>query len=118
MRDRANVTGVSRCLALIVALWVVPLVAGVPLAAADPSLVASGQSAEATIDALEAQGYNVQINWVSGFDTKPLSQCWVTNVNNPGHEAPIDGTFVTVYADVVCPNGNDGGSFGVGIGFG
>ncbi|GLP73264.1 hypothetical protein TUM20983_03740 [Mycobacterium antarcticum] len=113
-----SVTGVFRCLAVIGALWAGSLAIGAPLAAADPSFLASGQSAEAAIDVLEAQGYNVQINWVSGFDTKPLSQCWITNVNNPGHEAPTDGTFVTVYVDVVCPNGDDGGSFGVGIGFG
>lgn len=71
------------------------------------------------IDDLRAKGYNVEINWVSGFDTKPLSQCWVTGVNDPSSETPVNGAFVTVYVDVRCPNGDDeGGDFGVGIGFG
>lgn len=99
-------------------LWAASVAGGVPAAAANPAPAANGQSAAATIGALEAQGYNVQINWISGFDTKPLSQCWVTSLNNPGDFEPTDGTFVTVYVDVVCPNGDDGGSFGVGIGFG
>jgi hypothetical protein len=90
-----------------------------PVAAADPSALANGRRADSVIDDLRAKGYNVAINWVSGFDTKPLSQCWVTGINDPGSESPADGAFVTVYVDVRCPNGDDeGGDFGVGIGFG
>lgn len=80
--------------------------------------LSGGQSAEGVIDSLEAEGYYVQINWTTGYDTKPLSECWVTGVNNPSHEAPTEGTFTTVYVDVACPNGEDGSSFGGGISFG
>lgn len=89
-----------------------------PAAAGDPSSLA-GQPADAAVAALQAQGYNVQINWVTGYDTKPLSDCRVTSVNDPGHLAPTDGSFTTVYVDVACPNGDDGGfNFGGGIGIG
>ncbi|ORA38308.1 hypothetical protein BST13_06040 [Mycobacterium aquaticum] len=60
--------------------------------------------ADDVISDLEAQGYTVQINWTNGFDTKPLSECWVTGVNNPSNQKPGPGTFVTVYVDVACPN--------------
>jgi hypothetical protein len=80
--------------------------------------LSSGQSADAVIDSLQAEGYDVQINWTTGYDTKPLSECWVTGVNNPSHEAPSAGTFTTVYVDVACPNGEDGSRFDGGIGFG
>jgi hypothetical protein len=87
-----------------------------PVADADPSSLA-GQPADTAVADLQAQGYNVQINWVTGFDTKPLSDCRVTGVDDPGHLAPTDGTFTTVYVDVACPNGDDGGfGFGAGIG--
>ena len=61
----------------------------------------------------------MQINWVNGFDTKPLSDCSVTGVNNPGDMTPTEGTFTTVYVDVACPNGDgDRGSFDFGVGIG
>jgi hypothetical protein len=72
-------------------------------ATADPS----GESAQAVIDDLKAEGYNVEINWLTGYDTVPLSVCTVTNVNNPGDSAPHAGTFTTVYVDVSCPNHQD-----------
>ncbi len=91
-----------------------------PHAVADPVRpVSSNGPADAVISDLEAQGYNVQINWVSGFDTKPLSECRVTGVNDPGDTPPSPDTFTTVYVDVVCPNHDDGGGefdFGVAIG--
>ena len=67
---------------------------------------------------LQNKGYLVQINWTNGFNTKPLDQCTVTNVNNPSSDPPKPGD--TVYVDVRCPNHDydDGGSFGVGIGIG
>ena len=91
-----------------------------PHASAEPLPPTMGsQPASAVVDDLEAQGYNVQINWTTGYDTKPLSQCWVTGVNNPGSMPPSEDTFTTVYVDVACPNGDDGGfSGGVGIGIG
>lgn len=60
--------------------------------------------ADDVISELESQGYTVHINWTNGFDTKPLSECSVTGVNNPSNQEPGPGTFVTVYVDVACPN--------------
>lgn len=82
------------------------LIGAVSLAApatADPS----GESAQAVIDDLKAEGYNVEINWLTGYDTVPLSVCTVTNVNNPSDSKPRAGTFTTVYVDVSCPNHQD-----------
>ena len=45
------------------------------------------QSASATIEDLEAQGYNVQINWVNGNISQPLSQCSVSAIHNPNRSA-------------------------------
>jgi hypothetical protein len=94
----------------------------VPTAGADPfGPVSASQPADVVIHDLQAQGYNVQINWVTGFDTKPLSECRVTGVNDPGDTPPTPGTFTTVYVDVACPNGDDDGfdfDFGFGAGIG
>ena len=104
--------GFSMLFAVAVAL------ACAPVAAADPSSL-GGRAADSVVADLQAQGYNVSINWVNGFDTKPLSECWVTGVNNPGDIAPTSGTFTTVYVDVACPNGDGGdGGFGIGAGIG
>ena len=92
-----------------------PLAHG-PVAAAGP--VAGAESAGATIDDLEAQGYDVQINWVSGVSSVPLSWCKVTAIHNPNHSPPSENTLETVYVDVSCPNPDDDwGWGGVGIGF-
>jgi hypothetical protein len=90
-----------------------------PVAAADPVWpVAGAEDARATIDDLEAQGYDVQINWVSGIRTVPLHRCKVTAIHNPNHDPPTGDTFATVYVDVSCPNPDDDwGSGGFGIGF-
>jgi hypothetical protein len=90
-----------------------------PAATADPVWpVAGAQSASATIDDLEAQGYDVQINWVSGVSSVPLSWCKVTAIHNPNHSPPAGNSLDTVYVDVSCPNQDDDwGGFGVGIGF-
>ena len=95
----------------------VTLAAGVA-AAIIVAPTASADGADVVIADLQNQGYLVQINWINGFDTKPLSECTVTNVNNPSSDPPKAGD--TVYADVRCPNHDygDGGSFGVGIGIG
>lgn len=81
---------------------VVPALALSAPAAADP--VYTNGSAQSVIDQLEADGYNVVINWLTGYNTKSLAVCWVTGINNPGGEDPASGEFVTVYVDVSCPN--------------
>lgn len=91
-----------------------------PVAAAEPVWpVAGAESAAATIADLEAQGYNVQINWVSGLSSVSLSQCKVLAIHNPDSSPASERTFTTVYVDVSCPNRDDDfwGGFGVGIGF-
>jgi hypothetical protein len=65
---------------------------------------AQPQYNDGSADDLEADGYNVVINWLTGYDTKPLSVCWVSNVNNPGSWDLAPGGFTTVYVDVSCPN--------------
>jgi hypothetical protein len=94
--------------------------AAAPLATAEPVWpVAGAESAGATIDDLEAQGYDVRINWVSGVSSVPLRWCKVTGINNPNHYPPSGETLATVYVDVSCPNEPDWdwGGIGVGIGF-
>lgn len=90
-----------------------------PVAAAEPVWpVAGAESAGATIDDLQAQGYDVQINWVSGVSSVPLSWCKVTAIHNPNHSPPTENTFATVYVDVSCPNPDDDwGGVGIGVGF-
>lgn len=86
-------------------------------AAADPR--AGAQSAADTISDLTAQGYNVQINWVSGVSSEPLSRCKVTAVHNPDRSPGAVPSNTTVYVDVSCPNEPDDSVFGgIGIGFG
>jgi hypothetical protein len=96
-------------------------VAYAPVATAEPVWpVAGAEDARATIDDLQAQGYDVQINWVSGIPMVPLYRCKVTGINNPNHSPPSENTFATVYVDVSCPNPDDdwgGVGIGVGVGF-
>jgi hypothetical protein len=90
-----------------------------PIATAEPVWpVAGAESAGATIDDLEAQGYDVQINWVSGVSSLPLDLCKVTAIHNPNHSPPDENTFTTVYVDVSCPNTDDAGWGGIGFGIG
>ena len=105
-------------------LKVAVLAAGLTLAPAVASAepvwpVAGAQDASATSDDLQAQGYDVQINWVSGTPSVPLNRCQVTAIHNPNHSPPTEGEWAVVYVDVSCPNPNDDywGGFGVGIGF-
>ena len=81
--------------------------AGVVAASLALAPVAAADGADSTIAALQAKGYDVQLNWVHGFDTEPLSTCMVTAVNNPNSSPPPPGTTVTVYVDVTCPNHQD-----------
>jgi len=89
--------------------WLGPLLVAVGgavtlAASATAEPVYTGASAQSVIDGLKAEGYNVVINWLTGYDTVPLSVCWVTNINNPDSSVPPAGTFTTVYVDVSCPN--------------
>ena len=90
---------------------IVGLVAvGVALALAAPATADptdTGESAQSVIDGLKADGYNVVINWLTGYDTVPLSVCTVSDVNNPDDAKPKPGAFTTVYVDVTCPNHQD-----------
>jgi hypothetical protein len=95
-------------------------VACAPVAAAEPVWpVAGAEDAQATVDDLEDQGYDVQINWVSGLPSVQLYRCKVTGIHNPNHSPPTDNALETVYVDVSCPNPDDDswGGIGVGIGF-
>jgi len=75
---------------------------GAPLAAADPS---GGQRADETISALNAEGYNVAINWVGGKSTLSLALCRVNSIHNPNRGSPaLPKSDVTVYVDVQCPD--------------
>ncbi|HYZ68163.1 MAG TPA: hypothetical protein VE666_10240, partial [Mycobacterium sp.] len=94
----------SRCVPALLCTIGGSIVACAP-AWADP--VDSGGSAQTVIDDLKADGYSVQINWVTGYDTVPLSYCTVTNINNPGDTRPGAGKLATVYVDVSCPNHQD-----------
>jgi hypothetical protein len=111
-----------RCFApLVVAVAAAASTALPPIAAADPfGPVYGGGGADAVINDLKDQGYNVMINWTTGYDTKPLDQCWVTQINNPGNQAPSPDTFTTVYVDVACSNHDDDSGFrgGISIGIG
>ena len=95
-------------------------IAVAPAAAAEPVWpVAGAESAAATIADLQAQGYDVQINWVSGQSSVSLTQCRVLAIHNPDRSPGSESTFTTVYVDVSCPNRDDDfwGGIGVGIGF-
>ena len=94
-------------------------IAASPIAVASPYPRNTQEGAAGVIADLEAQGYNVVINWLTGYDTKPLTRCQVTQINNPGNFAPSPDTFVTVYVDVQCPNNDDEGFIGgIGVGVG
>jgi hypothetical protein len=103
---------------LLVAAGAAASIALAPIAAADwiPP-VAGDESASATIADLEAEGYDVAINWVRGYNTVPLSECSVTAIHNPDSSPDSQNTLTTVYVDVSCPN-DDSNGFGFGIGFG
>jgi hypothetical protein len=91
---------------------VAALLCGVPSAAAVPPV--SGQSAHDVVRELEAQGYNVGINWINGNTNASLSDCAVSAIHNPDSSPGPPATFTTVYIDVVCPNNDDAGGISVG----
>ena len=90
--------------ASIVAASIVSAIVSAPIAAADPVWpVGGGEDAAATIDDLQSQGYDVAINWVSGYPTVPLFECWVDAIHNP--DGPANPTRLsTVYVDIGCPS--------------
>jgi hypothetical protein len=76
-----------------------------PVVAAEPALPTAGsESASATVMDLQAQGFDVVINWLQGHPNVPLSECSVNGINNPSHMAADPATLSTVYVDVACPN--------------
>ncbi|HZQ33195.1 MAG TPA: hypothetical protein VFB19_15840 [Mycobacterium sp.] len=76
------------------------VMAGPPRAAADPALPQPGsENASDTISDLQAQGYDVQINYDNGTPDVDLSQCWVNSINT----AAATGSLKTVYVDIECP---------------
>jgi hypothetical protein len=100
------------------ALAVVPVLAATMLAFAPPSDAIPGSgSAAAVVDELKAQGYDVQINWITGVSDRPLYECNVLAVHNPDRTGPPPTTFTTVYVDVSCPNHDDDFSIGGSVGF-
>lgn len=94
-------------------------VAGAPAALADPVYPFAGaENAQSTIDDLQAQGYDVQINWVFGRPSVSLDRCNVTAIHNPNSAPPTGNRLETVYVDVSCPNEDhdwNGIWFGLGV---
>ena len=104
--------------ALVPATGAVALLAFAPAAAADPVWPSAGdRSAAATVEDLQAQDYNVQINWVNGNSLRPLSQCSVPAIHNPNRTGETPETFTTVYVDVSCQDYSDDSGLGLGFGF-
>ena len=107
-----------RIVQLLVVVGACGSIAGAPIATANEPRVGDG-SADVTISDLEAEGYNVAINWVGGSRNLPLSQCRVAAIHNPDRSGERPQTFTTVYVDVACPDDDWGDSgIGFGIGFG
>jgi hypothetical protein len=65
-------------------------------------VVAVTLTADATIRDLAAQGYNIPVNWVTGYPNVPLYECWVDAIHNPDGP-PNPKTLDTVYVDMGCP---------------
>jgi hypothetical protein len=106
---------VSKFVTAVIAAFGATSIAVAPIAVAEP--VAVNPSASSTIDELEAQGYDVQINWMNGSRSDALSECSVTAVHNPNRSGEPPATFTTVYIDVLCPEHHDG-DFGIFGGLG
>ncbi|TGD85611.1 hypothetical protein BayCH28_21550 [Mycolicibacterium sp. CH28] len=93
------------------------VVAGLTVALMASTSVAEADSAQATIDDLQAQGYIVAINWVDGNTGAPLGTCHVVAVHNPDDSGGDATTATTVYVDLACPRQQAPVGIGVGIGF-
>lgn len=81
---------------------------------ADPPPVGP-PTAEATINDLRAQGYNVAINWVAGNTSSALSKCQVVAIHNPNADDTPPSTFTTVYVDVSCSGQQAPVELGIGF---
>ncbi|MUL46194.1 hypothetical protein FZI85_09400 [Mycobacterium sp. CBMA293] len=101
LRRKAVGTGLVQIGAVVAALSF----SGVPSAAADPVIPRPGDaSAEDTINALEASGYDTEVQFLTGPPNVPLSACKVTAIHNPDGSTASPGRLSTVYVDVSCPN--------------
>ena len=91
---------------LLAAGAVAATIAAAPIAAADDPIfpTAGTQSASATVMDLQAQGFDVVINWLQGHPNVPLAECRVDGINNPSRMPANPATLSTVYVDVACPN--------------
>jgi hypothetical protein len=79
--------------------------------------VASADTAQYTIDQLQAQGYVVAINWVDGDTGAPLSACRVVAVHNPDSSPGESTSATTVYVDLSCRRSQAPVGIAGGIGF-
>jgi hypothetical protein len=93
----------------IIAVLVAASIGSPAVAAAVPGGPGGFGNAQDTINALQAQGYNVQLN---GAAVYPLSGCKVTGIegmrdsNIDSNGAIIDRTkLTTVYVDISCKGG-------------
>ena len=77
-----------------------------PIATADSAAlpVPGAGPANEAIDDLQADGFNVMINWLEGHPNVPLSECEVNAIHDPNSSAVSPSTFQTIYVDVTCPN--------------
>ena len=64
--------------------------------------LAHANGADAVIRDLQAEGYLVQINWLTGPRPQILPRCTVVRVNNPSSDEPSPGD--NIWVDVTCPN--------------
>lgn len=90
--------------ALLVSAGAAVAIAAAPLAGADAAIPTAGaESASSTITDLQAQGFNVTVNYLQGRPNVPLSECRVNEIDDPSAPTASPST-VTVYVDVLCPN--------------
>ena len=91
----------SRYSALFVSAGAAASIAVAPIAVAESGVLpqAGSENARDTLNDLAAQGYDVRINWVTGYPRVSLDQCWVNDINT----ADATGTLRTVYVDIGCP---------------
>jgi hypothetical protein len=94
----------SRFALLFAAVSALALIAVAPRAAADEPNPPVGQSPVEAIHYLKGEGYNVAINWTTGYPDVPLDECTLVAIHNPDGAGPKQNT--TVYLDISCPADN------------
>lgn len=100
MNARTFVTFPLAALALAIAA-----AAAAPVAVAEPIIPQAGsEPADATIRDLQSAGFDVRINYASGSPNVPLSECKVTDINNPNGPMASMITLSTVYVSISCAN--------------